>query len=155
MPVQQVFVIILLCQGGDYESKRQTRYCFQEGCRWSWLVILLWVLIEMIIFTLTLNTRQLRKMFSLSYCHLQDWSTYYLFLFSDFIRPSRQIDIQSGLEFQYILRSRKHSCPCPICFTLGDMSLVTVTDWSLSGPGSRPHLYPASQHFVSFMIRTE
>ena len=91
----------------------------------------------------------------LSYCHLQDCSTYYLFLFSDFIRPSRQIDIQSGLEFQYILRSRKHLCACPICFTLGDMSLVTVTDWSLSGPGSRPHLYPASQHFVSFMIRTE
>ena len=59
------FVIILLCQGGDYESKRQTRYCFQEGCRWSWLVILLWVLIKMMIFTLTLNTRQLRKMFCL------------------------------------------------------------------------------------------
>ena len=66
--------------------------------------------------------------------------------FEDFIYPSRQTDIPSGLEFQYFEIQKTFVCPCPICFTHGDMSPVPVTFWLQ---------YPASQHFVSFMIRTE
>ena len=49
--------------------------------------------------------------------------------FEDFIYPSRQIDIPSGLEFQYFEIQKTFVCPCPICFTHGDMSPVPVTFW--------------------------
>ena len=39
-----------------------------------------------------------------------------------------KLTFRLALSFN-ILRSRKHLCPCPICFTHGDMSPVPVTFW--------------------------
>ena len=86
-----------ICQGWGHESERHG-VCFQKGSGWSWLVILSEIchnfFVNILLYSLfwikdntTENVRLVVKLL--------------LYSIQDFICPSRQIDMPSGLEFQY------------------------------------------------------